>query len=257
MARRTRAIPSVGSTLNSRVTQDVILHPSGVTYSKSTTFHKGDQFRKLLTGSQVTDSVSNPAWKGLKSGHFKGDVGSSFFTTTTRVILSENNVQISPARKGWANPPAWEYQRYVGPCLAVTPSKSLLTSLPSLHSSSEELKKMGSTAISRCAPTNPVADATVFIGEIVKEGIPALLGATLNKWKNLGRKERRRAIGSEYLNYEFGWKPIVNDLMKFVDAVDRADDILRQYERDSFRLIRRSYSFPPVETTTITEAGVN
>jgi hypothetical protein len=57
-------------------------------------------------------------------------------------------------------------------------------------------------------------------------------------------RERRKALGSEYLNVEFGWKPFINDLQKTAKSLLRAQSILDQYEKDSGKLVRRRYEFP-------------
>jgi hypothetical protein len=54
-----------------------------------------------------------------------------------------------------------------------------------------------------------------------------------------------------YLAYEFGWKPVANDISKFAHAVSNADTVLAQYERDSGRLVRRRYEFPPEVTESV------
>jgi len=67
-------------------------------------------------------------------------------------------------------------------------------------------------------------------------------------------RERRRAIGSEYLNYEFGWKPLVNDLKKISSSIVHSDDIMRQHERNSGKMVRRRYEFPESKTSVVSTA---
>jgi len=81
---------------------------------------------------------------------------------------------------------------------------------------------------------------------VFKEGIPKLIGGTLKTWQGLSNQKRRQAIGNEYLNYEFGWKPLVSDLMSFCASVIDVHDTLRAYERDSSRMVRRRYDFPAI-----------
>lgn len=50
--------------------------------------------------------------------------------------------------------------------------------------------------------------------------------------------------GDEYLNWEFGWRPIVSDLRKFARSVKDAHQIADQMHRDSGRNVRRRYEFP-------------
>lgn len=58
--------------------------------------------------------------------------------------------------------------------------------------------------------------------------------------------------GSEYLNYQFGWAPLVSDLMKAVDATSKSEKIWTQYKRDSGRLVRRRMHLP-LETRIVDE----
>jgi hypothetical protein len=123
---------------------------------------------------------------------------------------------------------------------------------PTIYPSSDDsLAEFGTTAISRCSPSNPSVDLSVTIGELFHEGIPKVMGATLGAWKSLSKRDRRRAIGQEYLNYEFGWKPLVNDLLGFCSAVLDADETYSVYERNSGKMVRRSYSFPEEKSTTV------
>lgn len=132
--------------------------------------------------------------------------------------------------------------QYLGPAWPVDPR--IYLDQPYLYNrvpftSDSELRTLGSSAIARCIPTNPASDAATFIGEL-KKGLPQAIGKELFKTK---LKDYRK-VGSEYLNVEFGWKPLVTDLMSFADAAQNSDRILKQLERDSGRLVRRRYSFP-------------
>jgi len=111
---------------------------------------------------------------------------------------------------------------------------------PSIASSDSGLAAKGATAIARSSPTNSIADAATFMGELVKDGIPNLPG--MHTWKE---KIRRLAdAGDEFLNVTFGWLPLVSDVKSHASAVRKADAVMRQYERDAGKLVRRTYSFP-------------
>jgi hypothetical protein len=103
---------------------------------------------------------------------------------------------------------------------------------------------VGTTAIARCQPTNPVSSLSGFLGELTRDGLPAA-GSELLK----NRIKRFRDLGSDYLNVEFAWKPFVSDIRKFLYAIKNSHEILDQYERDSGRIIRRGYKFPPIVAT--------
>jgi len=88
----------------------------------------------------------------------------------------------------------------------------------------------------------------VFLAELKSEGLPKLLGSNL--WKQ-GTK-RARDAGDEYLNSEFGWKPLIGDIQDIIKGVKHSDDFLSQYERDAGKLVRRRYEFP-IEESTVAE----
>jgi hypothetical protein len=101
------------------------------------------------------------------------------------------------------------------------------------------LMALGTKAIAKCIPTNPVVDGATFLGEL-KAGLPKAIGKELFKTKF---KDYRK-IGDEYLNVEFGWKPLVSDLQSAVGAVMESDKILKQLHRDSGKNVRRRFEFP-------------
>lgn len=123
----------------------------------------------------------------------------------------------------------------------------------SAESSDQQLEKMGATAIARCKPTNPPANAAQFLGELLKDGIPKW-GAHL--WENRARIIRDvKDLGKishstlkdgsgDYLNAQFGWRPLLSDISDFAKALIKADALLKQYERDAGRRVRRRYYFP-------------
>jgi len=128
--------------------------------------------------------------------------------------------------------------------LTVSAGDSLYPSPP--VSTPAELAVLGTTAIARVIPTNPLSGLSVAIGELRQEGIPAVIGAqSLQKKVGLGRK-----AGSEYLNYAFGWLPLVNDLRDFAQTVTNSDELVAQYVRNSGKRVKRRYSFPKEETVT-------
>lgn len=63
-----------------------------------------------------------------------------------------------------------------------------------------------------------------------------------------------RDIGGEYLNYQFGWKPFVNDLRAISEAIATSEKRLAQLKRDSGRLVRRRFEFPTVVSSTETHS---
>jgi len=105
---------------------------------------------------------------------------------------------------------------------------------PVVNSSSDfTLGGIGTSAIAVLIPTNPVASLAQFIGEL-HEGLPRASIETLQK-----RTAKARSAGSDYLNYSFGWRPLVSDLKKISKAVTKQEEILRQYEKNSGEVVKR------------------
>jgi len=98
--------------------------------------------------------------------------------------------------------------------------------------------------MSRISPSNPVADLSTMLGEIVKDGLPHLAASFFKTLIGGTAKQQRKAVADQYLNYEFGWKPLANDLAKIASAIVDADKIWAQYERDAGKPVRRRYGFP-------------
>lgn len=98
----------------------------------------------------------------------------------------------------------------------------------------------GTNFIARTIPTNPVVDGSVSLAELFREGIPSMIGTILLK----ERVNFFRSLGSEYLNYEFGWKPFLNDLQNAVRAVVDSESILRSLAENSGKDLHR-HSFTP------------
>lgn len=173
------------------------------------------------------------------------DIGSEFLT-----IKHEYESSFSrPLRLERPEPGGYTFGRAVfdGPA-RVMPLRSdrRTSSADAFTLGDQTLLGMGSTAIARVLPTNPIAGAAVFLGEL-REGVPSIIGSSLLK----SRLRDYRKVGDEYLNVQFGWKPLVSDVLKFAEAAKTHEQVLQQYRRDSGRNVRRRYSFPTtIDTKT-------
>jgi len=210
------------------------------------------------TGKQITVSEGND-WPP-PSGDGIVDVGSDFYTTKSYVAAVPPSYVQLPAV--WTAPFPQQTLGYKGHLIGADPSAVTLISTsgveryvpnfpPTLEKTPSEMDQLGTTAIARCKPGEPIADASTFLGELMKDGLPALPLVNLFK----GRQPPPKSAGGEYLNYQFGIQPIVNDISKFVQGVTQADKRLRQLERDSGRVVRRRYSFPSESSFTDTDLG--
>lgn len=133
---------------------------------------------------------------------------------------------------------------------------TLLTTLPA-QTDDTTLTVEGTRALNQMRPTAPLSGLGVTIGEL-REGVPKLIGAGALKALMGDARGRHRVLkegSDEYLNWEFGWKPLVSDLMDASRAVQQSEKIINQLYRDSGRDVRRRFGFPVTKETTIEEVG--
>lgn len=102
------------------------------------------------------------------------------------------------------------------------------------------LVSLGTKAISSSIPTSPSLDASVSLAELYREGIPSIIGSQILK----GRSGLLKDAAGEYLNFEFGWKPLVSDLKNAAKAILESEETLKQLRRDSGRNVHRERVFP-------------
>lgn len=128
--------------------------------------------------------------------------------------------------------------------------------VPPSHESFDSVVRDGATAISRTIPTNPTLSVATSLGELRSQGLPKLVSKDfveqILKSNKTQLSRTTRAGGGEYLNYQFGWKPLVRDLRAFMRSAKRSNDQLRQLYRDSgpTNSVRRSYHFPTETSKT-------
>lgn len=102
-----------------------------------------------------------------------------------------------------------------------------------------DLDEYGTEAISRVAPTNPTSNLAQTLAELHREKLPALPGLqSIQK-----RLAIIRAAGSEFLNVQFGWLPLLGEVENMSNSIRHSDQILRQYLKDAGKLVRREYEF--------------
>ncbi len=110
-----------------------------------------------------------------------------------------------------------------------------------------DLAWYGNKAIAATAPTAPRANTLQTAAEIFREGITLPLKSTVDLIQGRTRNAVS-AYGSEYLNLEFGWKPLVSEFHSVLNVVSNHAKLMEQLKRDSGRFVRRRWGFP-ISTT--------
>lgn len=172
----------------------------------------------------------------------KGDQGGPFF-------LTKNEHHISPSYVNEPNNGSRPfYQGLMWPTSILYVSEGYGMAA---HPTDQQIDANGTTAIARVEPTNPTFSLSTAIGELRNDGLPSIVGLqTLRDRSNLARK-----AGGEYLNVEFGWKPLVSDLRNLAKAVKESHETIHNYRAGSDKKIRRRYEYDTNEFTRFYKSG--
>lgn len=115
--------------------------------------------------------------------------------------------------------------------------------------SSTLLDKWGREAIAATVPTAPQAGLLAMAVE-AREGLPRLVGMQLAASRR-SAGQLARASGSEYLNVEFGFKPLVNDIAKMAVAVLKFSENLEKHQKGSGQITRARASLEVERTNEL------
>jgi hypothetical protein len=228
------------------------------------------QFPYSIIGKQVTVSGSHPEFfvkrhilKELQHQKFPGkegvlqslrelDIGGNFWTQKQKYVHGTKSYALSA--NGFFDS-GYQFRGTMFPQYStVGPGSSAWQSstLPMQDEFALLLAK-GATAIARTVPTRPSFSLATALGELRRDGIPTVLGASFLKVRSL--KSAVKAAGNEYLNLEFAWKPFIGDIRKLCSAVMKSEDIIAKYEKESGQIIGRNYSFPDERTILVEDKG--
>jgi len=112
----------------------------------------------------------------------------------------------------------------------------------------DSLVPYGASGWKKAAPGRPTASVANAAIELFREGLPSIPGRLFR------RLTTARSAGSEYLNVQFGWKPLLSDIRKMYETYRNIDKQLNQLVKDNGRGIRRRRSLGK-ETSTIVTQG--
>jgi len=231
------------------------LYPVRVQGHQVTETHSHPQFfknRRLIKGIErgknlvhVTPSERARLLRILKNL----DYGGMFWTV--RRSASEQTRYVSVPRTRISNVKDFAFQGKFLPGSGFDDLSWKSAKWPASPEKAAELNQLlvkGTTAINRTIPTSPEYSLATALGELYSDGLPSLVGSTLFRAKSL--RKRLKDVGGEYLNVEFGWKPLVSDLKSLASTVRKAQKLIDQYENGSGRPIGRHYEFPEERSTT-------
>jgi hypothetical protein len=188
-------------------------------------------------GRQVTTSEYHPNWKRQLGA--RQDVGGPFHTLKQWVEVPGLPGQGVPsthirAEKVFSSL-AWAQYNYYGP--VVVDALNSVTFPPSAESSDSVLNAWAAKQIESMKPTNSVANLSTTLLELYREGLPKLVGSAL--WHKRTKDVNDKLAAGEFLNYEFSWLPLVDEVTNVAIVVSSAEKLLRQFNRDSGRVVRR------------------
>jgi len=217
--------------------------------------------KSIVQERQTTHSV-NTGWPIIKKylngedkngeflRQFKGweqlaalqDWGSAFMTERCSISSNLNSISATGNYSGAFT------MNSSGPVLLAGFGSALAhTSDSVLEDEAHVMFGLGGTAISAVRPNKPMVDLATSIGELRTGGIPSVIGSSVKRAKTVLDAFRRG--GDEYLNIQFGWKPLVNDLIGLAQVAAESRKRLERYESEIGRLLHRRYQLPGTVST--------
>jgi len=228
-----------------------------------------------LYEAQITESEGHPFWANIKDLQgLKPDLGGNFRTTRwkntspdRRKVYSMSYVDSSSSHRLWQ----WA-GHYVPNTLEQYSSAShgwgyitkttnpdhLMNWFPPKSSSVFDLNAYGTTAIARTRPDQHPANLTQFLVELRRDGIPFAAKLSLKEFKRLlkafqdhGTSGGVKRLADYFLEDRFGLKPFVSDLTDFSRMTLNGKSLIEDLEKNSGKLIRRHYDFPPEHFSSV------
>lgn len=219
---------------------------TGIGYSLSQTTRS---FRGSVEGDREReDGRSLRRRFRSEAGNRSFDNGNEFFTTRTSVKTAWEIGRLTGSMYYGGKYGEVVYQGVIDPR-----SNPATSTLPrwSLHPSLSITQIMadGRKLIKATTPTTPEVSLAAMLGEL-KEKLPQVIGHSIGKKGSPPGK-----LGGEYLNVEFGIKPLANDIAQLALNVSEASKLIRQFRRDSDKVVRRRAELA-TDVSTVTHPPV-
>lgn len=209
------------------------------TYSYRTVRESGPDLSDLSVQADVTRN-------GFRTYDPSFDKGHEFWSTKVSSRLVSPEVYLRMDKQDGSRPQFFRGQLMPKIDTAGGDSGAYYPGIPHAMTSSE-VAVLGQRAVNNTAPTAPQASVATLIGELLGEGLPAMIASGLLKSKLKDYRE----VGGEYLNVQFGWLPFLSELRGIVSSYQKATRALQQLQRDNGRNVRRRFAFP----TQVTNAS--
>lgn len=108
----------------------------------------------------------------------------------------------------------------------------------------ETAGSFGSQAIRKFRPAKPGGNAGQWLAEL--RDFPGML-----KWKIKAFKD----LGGSYLNYEFGWRPFLKDILDFIKFQDKIEKRIAHIRKYNGKWHKRAGTLKDETTTTSSDLG--
>lgn len=230
--------------------KDLALHAGYAGVQTTTSYRSGQAALAAdpMSGEDLDPSDRGPNWatatgslfdqdqKSVTRSRSSYDNGHTF--TSTRQYVQFSHDFREPIRI----PHATDVEYYQGPVTLDPAYFGLGTGWT--DPSESDIGFYGPRAIAQTLPTNGAAALAVSLAELKREGVPSLL--TRAGWSQGTAEALRDANrgGSNELQVTFGIRPIVQEIKNTFGAIARYRRIVDQFQRDSGKHVRRSFTFP-------------
>jgi len=212
---------------------------------------------RCVAGLETTEDETHPWFFALVRGRGKNRLqsllanpffqhilktGGSFKSTKFSINWSQSGKRVSLGSPGGNN------TTYDGWVLPVDPI--IAEGAVPDYSTDTSLMNIGALAILHNKPDYVLADMGQTLAELKREGLPsANLLSTF-------RDRSPRSVGKDHLNYQFGWKPIIQSVYDLANSISTADKQWAVYLSNAEKLLRREYQFPVDRSIEITDVAL-
>jgi hypothetical protein len=218
----------------------VTIHPGG---SQSTYSYRTG--RSSGADSKDYEFLSGPELRGrvMFEHRTQYDAGHEFRTSKLNCTGPTHSSVVVPYDTGGRR---WEYRGPLWCSIVGDPYSSAgIDPTPSV------IEGWGNDAISQTIPTESEASLAQFMGEL-RERFPSVPGA---QFLYHGIRNPQKTAGDEFLNLEFGVKPMIKDITDLASSVINFRKIVDQFDRDSKQWIRRKKMLADTSDTSLVVNG--